>query len=376
MKRFIQAAMSFLLFGMIAGIAATVLQKSVGVPVWATCCALLAIVLVRAYASMRKFNKWYSNDRYKQFMPGNQVRIYRADVQVEIWAKFIMGAIFRNNAFLQYAFNADDNVLSGKVVHIPQAGGTAGVQKNRSSLPANVTKRTDTDITYALDEFTTDPRLIPYADTVELSYDKMNSVMTDDMNALRQTVAENMLINWAPATNIIRTTGGAIATHLTGTLGSRRKFISDDLMAAQLYLDNQDMPTEGRYALISANMHNQLVKGLSESEYRDYSRALDPATGVVGQLWGFKILVRSRVLVYDNTPEVKAYGAVAADTDNDAVLCWHQDAVERAMGEIKVFNRDNDPQYYGDLMSFLMRMGGRIRREDEKGVVAIVQDAA
>lgn len=368
MKKLMIAMFSLLMFGIVATLAASILKEYAGVPPILPVAVCVVAVLYRSYKDMRRFDQGISNDRYQQFMQ-------RSAVQVEIWGRYIMGAIFRNNEFLNYCFKADDYVLQGKVVHIPQAGGTAGVTKNRSSLPATVTKRTDTDITYPLDEFTTDPRLIPHADTVELSYNKMDSVMTDDMSALRQTVADNILINWSPATNIIRTTGAAIDTHLVDTTGTRKKLIVKDLQAAQKFLNKQDIPSEGRYALLSADMHDQLITDLSESQYRDFSRALDEKKGIVGKLYGFNIMMRSRVVVYGNegTPVVKAYGAEADADDNDAVLCWHENALERAMGEVLTFDQSNSPQYYGDLMSFLLRMGGRIRREDEKGVVAIVQ---
>src|SRR5690606_770561 len=154
----------------------------------------------------------------------------------------------KDNQFITFAFNADEYVMQGKVVHIPQAGATAAVVKNRSSLPATVTKRTDTDITYPLDEFTTDPRLIPNADTVELSYDKMESVMSDDMNALRQTVAENCLIAWAPATNIIRTTGGDVLAHTPSATGNRKIFLLADLRKAMTRFNKDNVPMQDRYA--------------------------------------------------------------------------------------------------------------------------------
>ena len=46
------------------------------------------------------------------------------------------------------------------------------------------------------------------------------------------------------------------------------------------------------------------------------------------------------------------------------------------MGDIKFFERVGDPTYYGDIYSVSVRMGARIRREDAKGIVAIVQAAA
>ena len=67
-------------------------------------------------------------------------------------------------------------------------------------------------------------------------------------------------------------------------------------------------------------------------------------------------------------------GGEGNSPDCAAVLCWHKNSVENALGQVKFFEDEGNPQYYGDIYSALVRMGGRIRREDQKGVVAIVQD--
>ena len=99
-------------------------------------------------------------------------------VTPEIWTDYIIGNLFKTNEFLLHSVDESQYVIGGTVVHIPQAGSPSGVKRNRTSLPATITRRKDVDVTYALDEFTTDPRFIPYADKVELSYDKMDSCMT------------------------------------------------------------------------------------------------------------------------------------------------------------------------------------------------------
>ena len=40
---------------------------------------------------------------------------------------------------------------------------------------------------------------------------------------------------------------------------------------------------------------------------------------------------------------------------------------------MKAFENEGDATYYGDIYSFLVRAGGRIMREDKKGVIALVQ---
>lgn len=302
-----------------------------------------------------------------------------AGIQREIWENHIEGNLFKNNEFLLATTDASQYVIQGKVVHIPQAGATASVTKNRSSLPASVTQRTDTDVTYPLDEFTTDPILIPHADTIELSYDKRESVIGEYQSALRQVIADNLLINWGPATagNIVRTSGAAVASHLASTTGNRKKIVTADLKAAQLLLNKQNVPMEDRYALLSADMYQQLTDDLGVTQYRDFSALFDGKNGILGRLFGFNIMMRSGVVTYTNagTPVINPYGAAANADDNDAVLCWQKNALERAVGEIVMYDQEKAPTYYGDIYSFLLRMGGRKRRNDEKGIVAIIQTA-
>lgn len=292
-------------------------------------------------------------------------------IQREIWQQHIVEKIYAANPHLSLCVNADQYVLAGKVVHIPQAGASPGVKKNRTELPAKVTRRTDIDVTYAIDEFTSDPVHIPNADTAELSYDKRASVLLDTQLALNEVVGISMLYNWAPtASRLIRTTGAPVNAHIGK--GKRQKMALKDLKAAQLQMNKDNIPADGRYAMLDADMLDQFTDGLTESQYRDYSRAYDEKNGVVGKLYGFNILSRSYVLSYKglavNAPEDELHDASCA-----AILCWHTSAVERALGDNKFFEDEGNPQYYGDIYSALVRMGGRKRREDQKGVVAIVQ---
>ncbi len=302
-------------------------------------------------------------------------------IQKEIWQDHIEGNLFKNNEFLLASTDAGQYVLQGTVVHIPQAGALPTIVKNRTSVPATVVQRADTDITYTLDEYTTDPILIPNAETFELSYNKRESVLSEYETSLRQTVADNILIDWAPTGStglVLRTSGSSVATTLSGTTGNRKRFTVNDLKNAQLQLNKQNVPMESRYALISADLFQQLTDDMSATQYRDFSAAYDVKDGILGRLFGFNIMMRSGVATYtnDTAPVVNPYGATPNATDNDGVLCWQTGAVERALGQIKFFEKIGDPTYYGDVYSVSVRMGGRIRRSDAKGIVAVVQAAA
>lgn len=304
-------------------------------------------------------------------------------IQVEIWQNDIIENLYKDNEFMRLAFNADQYVIGGKIVHIPTAGAKPSVVKNRTKLPAaTITQRTDSEILYQIDEFTTDPILIENAETVELSYDKRQNILYDHNMVLKELVSDWMIRNWFSYTmngdtktaQIIRTTGDDVAAHLPSATGNRKLFVKEDLKKARTLMNKNNIPREGRYALIDSDMMDQLQED-PDLKKRDTAMELDLKNGVIARLYGFNLIDRSSVGVFSNaaTPVVKDPGATAAATDNGAVLCWQQGCVERALGTVKFFESLDEPTMYGDVYSALVRHGGRLRRPE--GVVAIVQAA-
>jgi hypothetical protein len=302
-------------------------------------------------------------------------------IQKEIWADYLLKKYWKVNQFIQHAFNADSFVFNGKVVHIPVEGSAPATEKNRSVLPATIAKRTDTELTYNIAEFTTDPVLIPNADKYELSYDKMDSVFGDHSSALMEIAAEWMLYDWLTHTGgatttaaQVRTTGAAVAAHLSTATGNRKKFLKEDLKAARTVMNKSNIPKEDRFALVDSDMLDQLHDD-ADLMKRDNAQELDLKNGVIDRLYGFSIMERSEVSRFDNaaTPVAKDPDAAEAVDDNAAVVCWQKNSVERALGTVEMFENLGRAEYYGDVLSALLRSGGRLRRS--KGVVTIIQEA-
>lgn len=301
-------------------------------------------------------------------------------VQVEIWENDIIEGLWADNAFLNFAVNVDQYVLNGKVVHIPQAGAAPNVVKNRNVFPAQAKRRSDTDVTYTLDEYTTDPVHITDAEDIEDSYDKRASVMSETRAALNDVAAQNMIYNWLPtkASSILRTTGDPVAAHLPAATGNRKAFRLADLKTAMSKMNAENVPANDRYALIDALMYDQMTNEMTANQQREFLAAYEAKTGIVGKIFGFNIIMRSSVGRYSNagTPVRVLPDAADAATLNAVALCWQKSMVERALGDVKFYEDKQNPLYYGDIYSAAIRLGGRIRREDEKGVIAIVQDVA
>lgn len=291
-------------------------------------------------------------------------------VQKELWQELIKEQLFKSNPFLSRAKNADEYVLNGKVVHIPQSGGPADVERNRTVTPATAVKRTDTDITYALDEYTTDPVHIPHADTVELSYDKRSSAVRENTGSLQEVVADNCLYNWAA--NIA--SGAKLSTTGTDDGAGLKRLTEADILSAQYHLNSLNVPKQGRVMLLTSDMLRDL---LSDNNLKyAFQQVVSLPEGVIGRLYGFDIMERSTVLRVDSSSVLKLPEAADAGGDMTCALFWQQEMVERAMGDVVMFDDYSNPLYYGDLYSFLMRFGGRSVRGDHKGVGWIKKVAA
>lgn len=298
-------------------------------------------------------------------------------IQREIWMNAIVEGLVADNSFLSKAFSADEFVNQGRTVHIPNAGAASGVVKNRNSFPAEVKQRTDVDLTFNLDEYTTDPIRIPHADTVELSYNKRESVIRTDRAKLHEEVSEGVLHSWLPAVgNTIRTSGAAVGAHVPDATGDRKLLTKADVRRVMNAFNKKNVPQEGRYLMLDAEMYGQLLDSLTQNEAQAFHSAVDVKNGIVGKLDSFNIMMRSRVARYTTAGVKKDWSAYGAATDVAAALAWHQNSVCRALGEIDVFEDEKSPTFYGDIYSFLLRAGGRPMRNGVEGVVAILQDAA
>lgn len=297
-----------------------------------------------------------------------------ANVQKEIWLRDLVGNFFPDNSFASKSVSDDAFVESGKKVHVPNAGAPSGVQKNRESLPGKVEKRADSDVEYTLNEFTTNPILIPDAENVELSYDKRMSVIAEDKAELQRVAREDLLTAWAPDKDgCVYTTGEARPAHQVNATGNRKAITTDDVLNLQTKFDQENISPEGRYLLLDAVMYAELLRSMTNTDKIGFFQAADVKKGIVGQLYSFNVMKRSSVLRYAvSDGAVTGLATENAATDCAAGLAWQERCVRRALGEVKMFDESGSPTYYGDIYSFLVRCGGSKSRADKKGVCAIV----
>jgi hypothetical protein len=313
-------------------------------------------------------------------------------VPQEFWSSYIVEKLFKDNPHLNLCMDESKFVMGGSVVYIPQAGARPNVVKNRSSLPAATVQRADTAVLYPLDDWTTDPTLITASEAQEISYAKQDSVLGDHTATLSERIGDEILYNWVrgykpvsgggttveniPAGRQIATTGAATAVNPNdGQTGTRKALTYKEFQAAQAQFNKDNVPKTERYAICESYMFQQLMDSFSANQMAAFQQTVDLENGVLGKFAGFTFLERSSVLSFSTAGVPNPVGQALAATDNLGCLVWQKNSVGKSMGTNELFQRANDPQYYGDIFSGRIKMGGRCRREDWKGVAVIVQTA-
>ena len=132
--------------------------------------------------------------------------------------------------------------------------------------------------------------------------------------------------------------------------------------------------------MLTANHYYQLFESFSDAERANFHLGVDEKEGVVGRYMGIDIIMRDTVLRYRktggiwNVVDTQAEDFEETPNDSAASLVWAENSVERAKGEIDVFDNPGQAVYYGDVFSAMLRLGGRIRRA--AGVYSVIEDGA
>lgn len=306
----------------------------------------------------------------------------------EVWATDIQDNLYMGNEFMTRSTDHSMWVMH-KTVHVPQAGAKPTVEKDRSVFPASIGSRSDTELTYNLSQFTTDPILLQNIEELQISYNKRASILMNIMSSLQFVVATQTLYSWAPsgATRIVSTSGSTSTLnlpHSTAT-GSRKMITVADLTAVKSILDRDNIPSAGRILLVPQYMYNIDILNISGIVQAYAFGSPVMPTGVVARVMGFDIMIRSEVLVYDNTgtPVIKGINGDGtltspATTDQGAALAYHPNYVARALGSITPYydagsNGNGKPEYFGSLFSAEVMHGATKLRTGQEGIVALVQ---
>jgi hypothetical protein len=299
-------------------------------------------------------------------------------LQTEVWVADIMENLFYENEFLNLAVD-HSAYIQNKTVHVPQAGGASAVVKNRTELEATLSKRTDTELTYDLDNYTTDPVVVKDIEGLQVSYDKRQSVIGLHIATLSDTIAVETLQKWAvtgSTDHVLRTTGAAtgMIPNATAT-GTRLLLTQNDIARAAAIMDIDKVPRQGRFAVIPTAMLTGLFADNELLKLRALVSEDMVKMGVIAELHGFKIISRGAVVRYTNAGANNIRTAASADaaTDCAGAVLFSRFMVSQALGEIKVYANEGQARSYGDIFSAEVNHGANFLRPNNIGRVSIAQ---
>jgi hypothetical protein len=301
-------------------------------------------------------------------------------LQTEVWVSDIQEQLFFENEFINLAVD-HSSYVSNLTVHVPQAGAVPTVVKNRTAIETTPVQRADTDLTYSLDNYTTDPIVVKNLEGIQVAYDKRASVLSSHIAALNEKIAMETLWSWAvtgAASAVLETSGtgaaGLTLPHATAT-GTRLALTVDDLARVAATMDLQKVPKQGRFIVIPTCMFYGLF---SDTQLLQAKASLGEdiqKMGVIMQLFTLNIIVRGEVVRYTNaaTPTLRLQTAAEAATDCAGAVAFSRFFVSQALGSILVYLNEGVAKSYGDVMSAEVNHGAAKLRTDAKGIVCIRQ---
>jgi len=304
-----------------------------------------------------------------------------AEKLIRQFERMIVPELFPKNDFMARAIN-DDGYVNGNSVDIQNSGTIPDVLVDTSTYPIPVSRRTDVAHQYILENLNTEVTHIPTVEELtEIGgRNKMNSIATQQASKIRTKAADRCIVNWLtglPAGQKVATTGAARNPSVPVATGQRKQITAEDVRAGLEILAADDVIMEGDSPVMvvnSAFYYNDLL-GIDDFVRYDSTAKANPAlnNGLLGNLYGVEVYMRSRVATVDASFDVKAEGAAGAATDAGTAILYHPNYVRRAVGAFKVYIETDKPQYAGDIMSTELRFGSVRSRNDDKGVIQIYE---
>lgn len=264
----------------------------------------------------------------------------------QVWTSQLMKNFYPEYLFLTYAQDFS-NLVENDKIHIPEMGADPNVLINNITYPVAVTERVDIDQEITLDEFDTENTMVRNAEAVEMSYDKVESVIYGHKQTLGATTAEKAAHAYAPTGNTVNTPV-LVTTGEDNGEGFKRMLPKDILKLSKLWNKN-NIPLDGRYLVLDPDHLEDLI----EFDLKSFKDITDFVNGKPKRFGGFNILTFSKNPRYNDATLVKsAFGSV---TGSPSSFAFHNKEVMKADGTIKMFSTIDDPKERASIIGFNKR---------------------
>lgn len=310
-----------------------------------------------------------------------------AEIRTTLYSKELQKQIFPDNSFYKKSVAETGVADTTETVEKPVQTSIGKAKEGKpKSLPLEIEVSTDTKKTYNTTLIYCKPLLIDSQSELLTNYSKRQTKQEQQAGEINNKVAAYAAYHWSPTkkTNILKTTGDARLSNVVGLSSNRKSMTKDDLLKIQNLMMRMNVSGVGGSwsGMVTPDQYTDL---LNIPEFVDYYKTGFTSKlekGIVGIILGIEIFVRATDeghagILYkaDGTPlhgdsEIK-------DELLTGGLFWNDKMVCRAEGMVRTVVNENAPGYLGGtIIESFTRFGADIIRDDQKGVIALLEDKA
>ena len=309
-----------------------------------------------------------------------------AEIRPTLYSSELQRQIFPDNSFYKKSIGETGVADTTKEVEKPVQGKISKAKEGApGSLPLSVETSTDETKSYKTTLIYCRPLLIDSQSELLVNYNKRQSKQMQQADEINTKVAAYAVQHWCPNkdSNILKTTGTARTSNVMGFSSQRKAVTKDDLLKVLNLMMRMGVSGLGGnwFGMVTADQYTDL---LAIPEFVDYYKTGNETKlkeGIVGRILGVDIFSRSTeeghcgVLYNGRTP--LSGDADVKDTLLSGALFWNDKMVCRAEGKVNTVVNANAPGYLGGtIIESFTRFGADIIRDDQKGVVALLEDKA
>lgn len=310
-----------------------------------------------------------------------------AEIRTTLYSKELQKEIFPDNSFYKKSVAETGVADTTETVEKPVQNTISKAKEGKpKSLPLEIEVSTDTKKTYNTTLIYCQPLLIDSQSELLTNYNKRQAKQEQQAGEINNKVAAYAAYHWSPtkSTNILKTTGDTRSSNIVGLSSNRKSVTKEDLLNIHNLMLRMNVSGLGGSwsGMVTPDQYTDLLKIPEFVDYYKTGFSSKLEKGIVGVIMGIEIFVRTTEeghagILYkaDGTPlqgdsEVK-------DNLYTGGLFWNDKMVCRAEGMVRTVVNENAPGYLGGtIIESFTRFGADIIRDDQKGVIALLEDKA
>lgn len=264
-------------------------------------------------------------------------------INKEVWTDIIKEQPIQQDDFLNESEDLSA-LVEYNTLHLAEAGVEPEVFIDNDTYPVGIVAREDVPKDIMLHTLDTKNTVVRNVEQMEMSYDKMKSVVRGHSNALLRRRRALAAYNWCPLqdgefTPVLVTTGELVN-------GRRRLTFDDlDLLEAKFEALEVDL-SQLRLALTTE--HKADLKAENRKLYKECMKD--------GKIGNFQVYTYPHLPLFDTTTGKKqTFGSAKGENSAMASIAWIKTEVMRATGDTDVFHREKDPEARGDILGYQQR---------------------